>query len=104
NLGVLALFKYTDFFTQDVLHLHVEPLHLILPAGISFHTFQSLSYTIDVYRRQLKATTSVVQCATFVMFFPQLVAGPIVRADELLPQLADPPPHDPRLPPGGLYR
>jgi len=104
NLGVLALFKYTDFFTQDVLHLHVEPLHLILPAGISFHTFQSLSYTIDVYRRQLKATTSVVQFATFVMFFPQLVAGPIVRADELLPQLADPPPHDARLAADGFYR
>jgi D-alanyl-lipoteichoic acid acyltransferase DltB (MBOAT superfamily) len=89
NLGILGFFKYTNFLTQDVLHLPVHPLHLILPAGISFHTFQSLSYTIDVYRRQLRATRSVVQFATFVLFFPQLVAGPIVRAQDLLPQLAE---------------
>ena len=87
NLGILFFFKYTNFVTQDVLHLPVRRLFLILPAGISFHTFQSLSYTIDVYRRQLKATRSVVQFATFVLFFPQLVAGPIVRAQDLLPQL-----------------
>src|SRR5262249_23957810 len=60
NLGILVFFKYADFFSQDVLHLHVRRLHLILPAGISFHTFQSLSYTIDVYRRQLRATRSVL--------------------------------------------
>jgi D-alanyl-lipoteichoic acid acyltransferase DltB (MBOAT superfamily) len=87
NLGILVFFKYADFFTHDVLRLHVSRLHLILPAGISFHTFQSLSYTIDVYRKQLKATRSVVTFATFVLFFPQLVAGPIVRAQDLLPQL-----------------
>ena len=62
----------SDFFTIDVLRLHVSPLHLILPAGISFHTFQSLSYTIDVYKRQIPATRSVTQFATFVLFFPQL--------------------------------
>jgi len=89
NLGILFFFKYADFFTQDVLHLGTRPLHLILPAGISFHTFQSLSYTIDVYRKQLKATRSPIQFATFVLFFPQLVAGPIVRAQDLLPQLAE---------------
>jgi D-alanyl-lipoteichoic acid acyltransferase DltB (MBOAT superfamily) len=88
NLGVLVFFKYADFLTQDVLDLPVRRLELILPAGISFHTFQSLSYTIDVYRKQLRATRSVVQFATFVLFFPQLVAGPIVRAQDLLPQLA----------------
>ena len=87
NLGILCVFKYYDFFTQDVLHLPVSPLHLILPAGISFHTFQSLSYTVDVYRRELRATRSPIQFATFVLFFPQLVAGPIVRATELMPQL-----------------
>ena len=87
NLGILVFFKYADFFTQDVLDLPVRRLHLILPAGISFHTFQSLSYTIDVYRKQLRATRSVIQFATFVLFFPQLVAGPIVRAQDLLPQL-----------------
>jgi alginate O-acetyltransferase complex protein AlgI len=89
NLGILFVFKYTDFVAQDVLHLHVHRLNLILPAGISFHTFQSLSYTIDVYRKQLRATRSPIQFATFVLFFPQLVAGPIVRAQDLLPQLAD---------------
>jgi len=88
----LFFFKYADFFTQDVLGADVERLSLILPAGISLHTFQSLSYTIDVYRRELPATRSVVQFATFVLFFPQLVAGPIVRAQDLLPQLAAPPP------------
>jgi D-alanyl-lipoteichoic acid acyltransferase DltB (MBOAT superfamily) len=92
NLGILVFFKYADFLSQDVFHLPVGRMRLILPAGISFHTFQSLSYTIDVYRRQLKATRSVVQFATFVLFFPQLVAGPIVRAQDLLPQLEDLPP------------
>ncbi|HEU4613291.1 MAG TPA: hypothetical protein VFS15_14470, partial [Kofleriaceae bacterium] len=87
NLGILFFFKYADFVTHDVLHLPVRRLELILPAGISFHTFQSLSYTIDVYRKKLPATRSVVQFATFVLFFPQLVAGPIVRAQDLLPQL-----------------
>jgi alginate O-acetyltransferase complex protein AlgI len=87
NLGILFFFKYADFVTQDVLMLDVDRLDLILPAGISFHTFQSLSYTIDVYRKKLPATRSVIQFATFVLFFPQLVAGPIVRAQDLLPQL-----------------
>ncbi len=91
NLGVLVFFKYADFFTQDVLApttgIEVERLNLILPAGISFHTFQSLSYTIDVYRKEIRATRSVIDFATFVLFFPQLVAGPIVRAKDLLPQL-----------------
>jgi D-alanyl-lipoteichoic acid acyltransferase DltB (MBOAT superfamily) len=104
NLGVLVFFKYTDFFAQDVLHLHVRPLHLILPAGISFHTFQSLSYTIDVYRRQLRATRSVIAFATFVLFFPQLVAGPIVRAQDLLPQLAELPALELEAATAGLFR
>ena len=89
NLGILFFFKYADFVTHDVMHLPVGRLDLILPAGISFHTFQSLSYTIDVYRKQLKATRSPIEFATFVLFFPQLVAGPIVRAQDLLPQLHD---------------
>jgi D-alanyl-lipoteichoic acid acyltransferase DltB (MBOAT superfamily) len=104
NLGILCFFKYTDFLTQDVMHLPVRPLHLILPAGISFHTFQSLSYTIDVYRKQLKATRSVVEFATFVLFFPQLVAGPIVRAQDLLPQLSDLPALEVRKATDGLFR
>jgi D-alanyl-lipoteichoic acid acyltransferase DltB (MBOAT superfamily) len=104
NLGILVFFKYTDFFAQDVLGLGVEPLHLILPAGISFHTFQSLSYTIDVYRKQLRATRSVVTFATFVLFFPQLVAGPIVRAQDLLPQLDDLPALELDKATAGLFR
>jgi alginate O-acetyltransferase complex protein AlgI len=105
NLGVLVFFKYADFFVHDVLQLDgVERLNLILPAGISFHTFQSLSYTIDVYRKKLPATRSVVEFATFVLFFPQLVAGPIVRAHDLLPQLQHPPPLELHRATLGLYR
>jgi D-alanyl-lipoteichoic acid acyltransferase DltB (MBOAT superfamily) len=104
NLGILVFFKYADFFTQDVLHLHVRRLQLILPAGISFHTFQSLSYTIDVYRKQLRATRSVIAFATFVLFFPQLVAGPIVRAQDLLPQLAELPALELEAATAGLFR
>ena len=104
NLGILFFFKYTDFLTQDVLHLHVHRLNLILPAGISFHTFQSLSYTIDVYRRQLKPTRSPIQFATFVLFFPQLVAGPIVRAQDLLPQLDQLPALELEQAAAGLFR
>jgi alginate O-acetyltransferase complex protein AlgI len=104
NLGVLVFFKYADFFSQDVLGLPVARLDLILPAGISFHTFQSLSYTIDVYRGELRATRSIVTFATFVLFFPQLVAGPIVRAQTLLPQLEQPPPLELEAASDGLFR
>jgi alginate O-acetyltransferase complex protein AlgI len=104
NLGILAFFKYYDFATHDVLGLDVRTLHLILPAGISFHTFQSLSYTIDVYRKQLRATRSIITFATFVLFFPQLVAGPIVRAQDLLPQLEDLPPLELDAATAGLFR
>ncbi len=104
NLGILAVFKYADFFARDVLQLPIEPLDLILPAGISFHTFQSLSYTIDVYKGQIKATRSMTQLATYVLFFPQLVAGPIVRAADLLPQIERLPPFDHARAADGLYR
>jgi alginate O-acetyltransferase complex protein AlgI len=94
NLGLLALFKYADFCidatTQSLALVGVEIapryLNLILPVGISFYTFQSLSYTIDVYRRKIRPTKNFLEFATFVAFFPQLVAGPIIRAKELLPQ------------------
>ncbi|MGF1467924.1 MAG: MBOAT family O-acyltransferase [Sandaracinaceae bacterium] len=94
NLGLLGLFKYGDFAlvaTSDVLGLFGlswDPplMHLILPVGISFYTFQTLSYTIDVYRRKLEPTDDLLEFATYVAFFPQLVAGPIVRAKEFLPQ------------------
>ncbi len=91
NLGILALFKYADFFSDASADVFgVRPwshLGLILPLGISFYTFQTMSYTIDVYRGNLTAHRSFVDVALYVSFFPQLVAGPIVRADVLLPQL-----------------
>jgi alginate O-acetyltransferase complex protein AlgI len=97
NLGVLGYFKYCNFFIESAqplltsLGLSGETLNIILPVGISFYTFQTLSYTIDVYRRVIRPTRSFLDFALFVAFFPQLVAGPIVRARELLPQLAQVP-------------
>ena len=94
NLGMLGCFKYCDFFIDSARPIlqscgfSGETLELILPVGISFFTFQTLSYTIDVYRKKLTPTKSLLDFALFVAFFPQLVAGPIVRAKELLPQLA----------------
>ncbi len=95
NLGMLCLFKYYDFFaasTSDALQtlgfdIPIRHLELILPVGISFYTFQTLSYTIDRYREKIPAEYSLIKFATYVAFFPQLVAGPIVRASHLLPQL-----------------
>ena len=96
NLGVLAFFKYTNFF-YDNLRLVLLPFgvqltkthfDILLPAGVSFFTFQSMSYTIDVYRRKLEPATNLRNFLLFVAFFPQLLAGPIVRAADLLPQLA----------------
>ncbi|WGF89056.1 MBOAT family O-acyltransferase [Marinivivus vitaminiproducens] len=95
NLGLLFTFKYFDFFADslaDLLTLLDIPangttLDLVLPVGISFYTFQTMSYTIDVYRGDLRARRSLPDFALFVAFFPQLVAGPIVRARDFLPQL-----------------
>ena len=96
NLGLLAFFKYYNFFISSWvdawsalgIDLEVSTLKIILPVGISFYTFQTLSYTIDVYRKKLAPTTDFIQFAAFVAFFPQLVAGPIERAKNLLPQFA----------------
>ncbi|PWD97832.1 MBOAT family O-acyltransferase [Marinilabilia rubra] len=97
NLGILGFFKYFNFFVDSFqmlterMGLHLDYLHLtiILPVGISFYTFQTLSYTIDIYRKKLKPTHNFVDFALFVSFFPQLVAGPIERARALLPQLSE---------------
>ncbi|MBN2843101.1 MAG: MBOAT family protein [Sedimentisphaerales bacterium] len=94
NLGLLGFFKYCNFFIDSfvsafsTLGFQVNPvsLNIILPVGISFYTFQTMSYTIDVYRRKLEPTKDLVAFAAFVSFFPQLVAGPIERATNLLPQ------------------
>ncbi len=95
NLGSLGFFKYFNFFADNLVVLlqsvGVEsvPRHLniILPVGISFYTFQTMSYTLDIYRGQMKPTKSFLDFAAFVSFFPQLVAGPIERASQLLPQI-----------------
>jgi alginate O-acetyltransferase complex protein AlgI len=93
NLGILATFKYTNFFLDSArpllagMGLHVPHLDILLPVGISFFTFQSMSYTIDVYWRKLPATRNYRDFVLFVAFFPQLVAGPIVRGSQFLPQL-----------------
>jgi alginate O-acetyltransferase complex protein AlgI len=90
NLGMLFYFKYTNFFLSGYQALTGQPvpvLHVLLPVGISFYTFQTLSYTIDVYRAQIKPLRSIWDFAFFVSFFPQLVAGPIVRASDFIPQI-----------------
>jgi D-alanyl-lipoteichoic acid acyltransferase DltB (MBOAT superfamily) len=95
QLSLLGVFKYYDFFAASLAELlaktgwHVEPtlLHLVLPVGISFYTFHTLSYTIDIYRGKFTPTTDFIAFALFISFFPQLVAGPIARASHLLPQM-----------------
>ncbi|MDA7964159.1 MBOAT family O-acyltransferase [Ruegeria sp.] len=99
NLGVLSYFKYGDFLLQGFVGLvslvgityEPAPWTILLPVGISFYTFQTLSYTIDIYRGRTRPTRSFLDFALFVTFFPQLVAGPIVRARFFLPQLIKPP-------------
>lgn len=95
NLGLLSYFKYAEYFAQilaDTLATAGVAVDfgvpsILLPIGISFYTFQSMSYTIDIYRREIKPVNSFIEFAHFVSFFPQLVAGPIVRAAEFLPQI-----------------
>jgi D-alanyl-lipoteichoic acid acyltransferase DltB (MBOAT superfamily) len=99
NLGLLSFFKYYGFFIDSVNGIAGHPvlratLHVILPAGISFYTFQSMGYSIDVYRRDLAPSRSFLEFAAFVSLFPQLIAGPIVRPKVLLPQLASKDPID----------
>ena len=94
NLGFLGFFKYYNFFLDNFvdafsllgMQINANSLNIILPVGISFYTFQTLSYTIDVYRKKLEPTKDFVAFSAFVCFFPQLVAGPIERATNLLPQ------------------
>jgi D-alanyl-lipoteichoic acid acyltransferase DltB (MBOAT superfamily) len=94
NIGLLSVFKYTGWITTDLALLLapfgivLTPIALSLPPAISFYTFQSMSYTIDIYRREFKPYRNVIDYLSFVSFFPHLVAGPIMRARDLLPQLA----------------
>ncbi|AIM61415.1 acyltransferase [Cellulophaga lytica] len=95
NLGFLGFFKYYNFFVESFVdaftffgqEIEIGTLNIILPVGISFYTFQTLSYTIDVYKRNLEPTKNFIAFGAFVSFFPQLVAGPIERASNLLPQI-----------------
>ena len=98
NLSILCFFKYFNFFVDSAASLltifglnpHMPLLKIILPVGISFYTFQTMTYTIDIYRGKLKATKNFIDFALFVSFFPLLLAGPIERATNLLPQIASP--------------
>lgn len=98
NLLILGVFKYYNFFASSLCeavelmgyHLDMVTLTVVLPVGISFYTFQALSYSIDVYRKEVSATRDVVAFASFISFFPQLVAGPIEKASDLLPQFLRP--------------
>jgi len=111
NLGLLGIFKYFNFFVGSFVDLigqlglpfNWETLSIILPIGISFYTFQTLSYTIDVYREELEPTEDFLDFALFVAFFPQLVAGPIERARNLLPQIHEPRTLDPQQGLRGCY-
>ena len=95
NLTFLGFFKYFNFFVDQFAALlialgfepHMPTLRVVLPVGISFYTFQTMSYVIDVYRGRLKPCTSLLDFATFIAYFPPLVAGPIERAEHLLPQI-----------------
>ena len=98
NLGMLGYFKYMDFFLENViaafdllgLGTSVHTLGIFLPVGISFYTFQTMSYTLDIYRGELEPRTNFLDYVVFVSFFPQLVAGPVERASNLLPQMEKP--------------
>jgi D-alanyl-lipoteichoic acid acyltransferase DltB (MBOAT superfamily) len=95
NLGLLGFFKYFNFFQENLVTaftffgegINMRQLNIILPFGISFYTFQTLSYTIDIYRKKLTPSSNFIEFGTFVSFFPQLVAGPIERAANMLPQI-----------------
>lgn len=97
NIALLGFFKYYNFFAQSWMdawaslgyHMHPWTLKIILPVGISFYTFQSMSYALDIYKGKLEPTKDLITYAAFVSFFPQLVAGPIERAAHLLPQLQE---------------
>ncbi|MDY6025107.1 MBOAT family O-acyltransferase [Bergeyella zoohelcum] len=93
NLGMLFYFKYTDFFIEisnSLFHTEFNPLNLILPIGISFYTFENLSYTIDVYRGEFKPAKKFSDYLLFLAFFPKLMMGPIVRAHDFVPQINQP--------------
>src|SRR5207247_2381622 len=96
NLGLLCYFKYTNFFLESLqqalnaagYHVAWAPLKILLPVGISFYTFEAISYMVDIYRGRVRAEKNLAHFQLFILFFPHLVAGPIVRARDFLPQVA----------------
>lgn len=93
NLGILVYFKYTNFFIEllnNGFHSHINPLNILLPVGISFYTFENISYTFDVYKQEIKPVKSLNDYLLFLSFFPKLVMGPIVRAADFIPQINKP--------------
>jgi D-alanyl-lipoteichoic acid acyltransferase DltB (MBOAT superfamily) len=111
NLSMLGFFKYFGFFSESLAALFIKfginldpvTLNIVLPVGISFYTFQTLSYTIDIYRRDMRPCPNFLDFALFVAFFPQLVAGPIERAKHLIPQLTRPRSLSSGMVAGGIY-
>jgi alginate O-acetyltransferase complex protein AlgI len=111
NIGVLAIFKYYGFFSEQLndllmaigLRSSLPTLNILLPVGISFFTFENISYTLDVYRRKIPPTRSLLDYAIFVSFFPRMVAGPIIRAANFLPQLNAAPKYDDKRVINGFY-
>lgn len=92
NLGILFFFKYLGFFTENINklpHVHIKALELSLPLGISFYTFQILTYSVDVYRQTAKPQKNIINLATYITLFPQLIAGPIVRYETVAKQLEE---------------
>jgi len=96
NLGILGFFKYCNFFIESWVNVFNSfgyniksswTLNIILPVGISFYTFQTMSYSLDIFNKKIKPTNDFIAFSTFVAFFPQLVAGPIEKASSLLPQI-----------------
>ncbi|MDR0798633.1 MAG: MBOAT family protein, partial [Dysgonamonadaceae bacterium] len=92
SLSILSYFKYTNFFLHtwnDLFAGNFQPMDIFLPIGISFYTFQSISYVVDVYRNKVKPTDSLLQYLFYISFFPLILAGPIMRADRFFPQIQD---------------
>ena len=92
NLGILCFFKYTNFFIENIrniFNINMQLLNIILPIGISFYTFQTMSYTIDVYLGKVEAQKNIINFGAYVTFFPQLIAGPIIKYRDINVQLKD---------------
>ena len=106
NVGMLVYFKYFNLLSDAIASIfsrHFDPVEVLLPAGISFFTFRSISYIVDIYRRDLEPSTSFLDYAFFLTFFPPLLAGPVVRAKDMLPQVRDSSAATPRMMSEGMF-